>query len=138
MRPDASENSQISPSTIVQAARAAGSHPHLPSVLLQGRKDANIPDSSGESRMRAPQVTPSPALPRKREREQTEFAAQTGPITSPTGQVSRIIRPLARVRRRARAQPLHHDRNERENTERHECAEKLRRERRLHVELEPA
>src|SRR5215468_3123896 len=38
MRPDASENSQISPSTIVRAARAAGSHPHLASVLLQGRK----------------------------------------------------------------------------------------------------
>jgi hypothetical protein len=29
---------QISPSTIVRAARAAGSHPHLASVLLQGRK----------------------------------------------------------------------------------------------------
>src|SRR5713101_2079138 len=42
MRPDASENSQISPSTIVRAARAAGSHPHLASVLLQGRKSANI------------------------------------------------------------------------------------------------
>jgi hypothetical protein len=38
MRPDASENSQISPSTIVRAARAAGSHSHLASVLLQGRK----------------------------------------------------------------------------------------------------
>jgi hypothetical protein len=37
-RPDPSENSQISPSTIVRAARAAGSHPHLASVLLQGRK----------------------------------------------------------------------------------------------------
>jgi hypothetical protein len=42
MRPDASENSQISPSTIVRAARAAGSHPHFASVLLQGRKSANI------------------------------------------------------------------------------------------------
>src|SRR5262245_63096600 len=42
MRPDTSENSQISPSTIVRAARAAGSHPHLASVLLQGRKSANI------------------------------------------------------------------------------------------------
>ena len=40
MRPDASENSQISPSTIVRGA--AGSHPHLASVLLQGRKSANI------------------------------------------------------------------------------------------------
>src|SRR5215469_17390422 len=38
MRPDASENSQISSSIIVRAARAAGSHPHLASVLLQGRK----------------------------------------------------------------------------------------------------
>src|SRR5712671_6291383 len=42
MRPDASENSQISSSTIVWAARAAGSHPHLASVLQQGRKRANI------------------------------------------------------------------------------------------------
>jgi hypothetical protein len=47
MRPDASENSQISPSTIVRAARAAGSHPHLAAVLLQGRKSANIHASSG-------------------------------------------------------------------------------------------
>ena len=47
MRPDASENSQISPSTIVRAARAAGSHPHLASVLQQGRKSANIRVSSG-------------------------------------------------------------------------------------------
>src|SRR5260370_41965931 len=40
-------------STIVRAARAAGSHPHLASVLLQGRKSANIyavRESSGESR----------------------------------------------------------------------------------------
>jgi Transposase, Mutator family len=54
-RPDASENSQISPSTIVRAARAAGSHPHLASVLQQGRKSANIAlvwESSGESRLR--------------------------------------------------------------------------------------
>src|SRR4029077_17969745 len=47
MRPDASENSQISPSTIARAARAAGSHPHLASVLLQGRKSVNIHASSG-------------------------------------------------------------------------------------------
>src|SRR5215813_3833185 len=47
MRPDASENSQISPSTIVRAARAAGSHPHLASVLQQGRKSANICVSLG-------------------------------------------------------------------------------------------
>ena len=47
MRPNASENSQISPSTIVRTARAAGSHPHLASVLLQGRKSENIHASSG-------------------------------------------------------------------------------------------
>src|SRR6266568_3110850 len=47
MRPDASENSQISPSTIVRAARAAGSPSNLASVLLQGRKSANIYASSG-------------------------------------------------------------------------------------------
>jgi hypothetical protein len=47
MRPDASENSQISSSTIVRAARAAGSHPHLASVLQQGRKSANIRVSLG-------------------------------------------------------------------------------------------
>src|SRR5256884_4286302 len=47
MRPDAGENSQISCSTIVRADRAAGSHPHLASVLLQGRKSANIRVSFG-------------------------------------------------------------------------------------------
>src|SRR5258707_15795534 len=47
MRPDASENSQITPSTIVRASRAAGRHPHLASVLLQGRKSANIHASTG-------------------------------------------------------------------------------------------
>src|SRR5262249_56828091 len=57
---------------------------------------------------------------------------------SRTSHGSRIILALARVRRRPRAQPLHHHRNERENTERHEGAEKLRRERHLHVEFEPA
>src|SRR5262249_40683930 len=36
MRPDASENSQITPSTIVRAAGAAGSQPHLASGF-QGR-----------------------------------------------------------------------------------------------------
>jgi len=36
MRPDASENSQINPSTIVRAARAAGSQLYLPSGF-QGR-----------------------------------------------------------------------------------------------------
>src|SRR6478735_5153474 len=62
MRPDASENSQISPSTIVRAARAAGSHPHLASVLLQGRKSANIHANLGviweiPVNMRAVQLT---------------------------------------------------------------------------------
>src|SRR6516225_2864027 len=42
MRPDAGENSQISPSTIVRPARVAGSNPHLASVLLQRWKSANI------------------------------------------------------------------------------------------------
>ena len=42
MRPNARENGQIRPSTIVRAARAAGSHPHLASVLQQGRTRANI------------------------------------------------------------------------------------------------
>ena len=39
--------SQISSSTIVRAARAAGSHPHLASVLQQGRKSTNIRVSLG-------------------------------------------------------------------------------------------
>jgi len=47
VRPNARENSQIRPSTIVRAARAAGSHPHLASVLLQGLKSANIYATSG-------------------------------------------------------------------------------------------
>ena len=47
MRPDASDSGQISSSTIVRAARSAGSHPHLASILLQGRKSANIYASSG-------------------------------------------------------------------------------------------
>src|SRR6267143_668139 len=77
MCPDASENSQISPSTIVRAARAAGSHPHLASVLLQGRKSARIftpvRESSGESRLELfspwthsslpPFCSPPPAMP---------------------------------------------------------------------------
>jgi hypothetical protein len=44
MRPDASENSQISPSTIVRAARAAGSHPTSRQSCC---KAANIYASSG-------------------------------------------------------------------------------------------
>ena len=42
MCPEASGNRQISCSTIVRTARAAGSHPHLASVLQQGWKSPNI------------------------------------------------------------------------------------------------
>src|SRR5262249_65949 len=51
--------------------------------------------------------------------------------SAPTG-------PLPRARRGPRRKRLRHHRNERENAERHGGAEKLRRERRLHVEFEPA
>src|SRR5438309_6276217 len=61
MRPDASENSQISPSTIVRAARAAGSPSNLASVLLQGRKSANIYASSGVIRG-IPDKTANPVI----------------------------------------------------------------------------
>src|SRR5262249_50761369 len=44
---DARENGQIRPSTSVRVARAAGSHPHLASVLQQGRKSAKIHVSLG-------------------------------------------------------------------------------------------
>jgi len=47
VRPDARENGQIRPSTSVRVARAAGSHPHLASVLQQGRKSAKIRVSLG-------------------------------------------------------------------------------------------
>src|SRR5262249_17876813 len=47
VRPDARENGQIRPSTSVRVARAAGSHPHLASVLQQGRKSAKIHVSLG-------------------------------------------------------------------------------------------
>src|SRR6516164_7281602 len=53
MRPDASENSQISPSTIVRAARAAGSHPtSRQSCCKAGKARIFTParESSGESR----------------------------------------------------------------------------------------
>ena len=46
-RPNASENSQISASTTVRAAQGDGSRPNLASVLLEGRKNANIHASSG-------------------------------------------------------------------------------------------
>ena len=47
MRPNARENGQISPSTIVRAARRASSRPHLAAVLREGRKSANIYASLG-------------------------------------------------------------------------------------------
>src|SRR5260370_33918720 len=54
MRPDASENSQISPSTIVRAARAAGSHPtSRQSCCKVGKTQIFTPvrESSGESQL---------------------------------------------------------------------------------------
>src|SRR5262245_19644369 len=42
MRPDASENSQINPSSIVRAARAAGSQPYLPSGFTGRCKIATL------------------------------------------------------------------------------------------------
>jgi hypothetical protein len=56
MRPDVSENGQINPSTIVRAARAAGSHPHT--SHLASRDAAKSPlstlvsESSGECRLK--------------------------------------------------------------------------------------
>src|ERR1035441_10601177 len=47
VRPNASENGQISPSTTVRAARGDGSCPNLASILPEGRKNANIHASSG-------------------------------------------------------------------------------------------
>ena len=47
MCPNASENGQISPSTIVRAARGDGSRPNRASVLLEGRKNINTHPSSG-------------------------------------------------------------------------------------------
>src|SRR4029077_5538272 len=61
MRPDASENSQINPPAIVRASRAAGRHPHLASVLLQGRKSADIHASSGVIRGIPVEISPSAA-----------------------------------------------------------------------------
>ena len=42
VRPNASENSQINPSTIVRVAQGDGSRPNLVSVLQEGDKGANI------------------------------------------------------------------------------------------------
>jgi hypothetical protein len=47
VRPNASENSQISPSTTVRAARDDGSLPNLAFVLQESWKSANIHGSSG-------------------------------------------------------------------------------------------
>ena len=47
VRPNASENGQISRSTTVRAARAAGKRRHLASVLRQGRKTPILTPSSG-------------------------------------------------------------------------------------------
>src|ERR1017187_3081855 len=44
---NASENSQISPSTIVRAAQGDSSISNLASALQEGRKNANIQASSG-------------------------------------------------------------------------------------------
>src|SRR5262249_60961406 len=62
--------------------------------------------------------------------------AGTSPAMTADG--SRIIRALARGRWRARPQPLHHHREKGEHAKRRQCADKLRRERGVHVELEPA
>ena len=45
-RPNASENRQINPSTIVRAAQGDGSRPKLASVLQDGEKSANIQTGS--------------------------------------------------------------------------------------------
>jgi hypothetical protein len=42
VRPNASENGQIGPSTTIRAARAGGSRPNLASILQEGRKNASI------------------------------------------------------------------------------------------------
>src|ERR1035437_2726053 len=47
VRPNASENGQISPSTTVRAVRGDGSCPKLASILPEGRKTANICPNSG-------------------------------------------------------------------------------------------
>jgi FkbM family methyltransferase len=47
VRSNASENSQISPSTTVRAARVDGSRPNVASVLQEGRKNPSIHASTG-------------------------------------------------------------------------------------------
>ena len=47
VRPNASENGQIGPRTIVRTARGDGSRPNLASVLQEGRKYTSIHASPG-------------------------------------------------------------------------------------------
>ena len=47
MRPNASENEQISPTTTIPVARGVDSRPHLASILQEGRKSTNIHAGSG-------------------------------------------------------------------------------------------
>src|ERR1035438_9676093 len=54
VRPNASENGQISPSTTVRAARTDGSRPNLTSILQEAGKPRifkPVWESSGESRL---------------------------------------------------------------------------------------
>jgi hypothetical protein len=54
VRPNASENGQISPSTTVRAARVDGSRPNLASDLQEAGKTivfTPVRESSGESRL---------------------------------------------------------------------------------------
>src|ERR1022692_4065318 len=57
VRPNASENGQISPSTTVRAARTDGSRPNLTSILQEAGKPRifkPVWESSGESRLTHP------------------------------------------------------------------------------------
>jgi len=47
VRPNASENGQISPSAVVRDARGDGGHPRRKPVLLERRKSAKIHAGSG-------------------------------------------------------------------------------------------
>jgi len=47
VRPNASENEQISPTTTIPVARGVDSRPHLASILQEGRKSTNIHAGSG-------------------------------------------------------------------------------------------
>jgi hypothetical protein len=75
VRPNASENGQISPSTTVRAAQGDDGRPHLAAVLQEGRKTANIQASSGVIRgipvqdilRLIAELRPPPRLRRRRE-----------------------------------------------------------------------